>query len=63
MHKMQFKSKLKILLHVFVCFTMLYVFSMLYGRLKVYIVTILSAASFVLVSSGGSSVVWLSIFG
>jgi len=35
----------------------------LYGRLKVYVVTLLSAASFVIVSAGGSHIVWLSIFG
>ena len=43
------------------CFPTLCVFPVLYVRLMVYIVTLLSAASFVLVSSGGSHVVWLSI--
>jgi len=42
---------------------LLYVISVLCGRLKVCIVTLLSAASFVIVSAGGSYVVWLSIFG
>ena len=41
----------------------LYVICVLCGRLKVCVVTLLSAASFVIVSSGGSHVVWLSIFG
>jgi len=42
---------------------LLYVSSVLCGRLKVCIVTLLSGASFVIVSAGGSYIVWLSIFG
>jgi len=38
-------------------------FAVLHCRIKVCIVTLLSAASFIIVSSGGSLVVWLSIFG